>query len=303
MMSASPDNRQPACLPSASLPKDGRRQAMLTAAPMKRIVDIFSALKKQMYLFASSTQLRLAPSCRSECTSDAYHPDVISLSRLASGSLGGGLLLTLIAIVSHTTGISVLFPPLAATCFIVSTCPHLRIARPKPVIVGHFIASICGLIGSWAGDALVPGSEYTSAIKLGVSVIFATITMQALDADHPPAAATSAIPAILPLPMQEYLLPIHMAWGATLCVMISILWNRGLFEFPTQTNDSRGKKYGVYMEKNQTRGTILCLAGFAMMCFQNIFPLIYTTGLICMLLGVISLGSNIFYASKEALSQ
>ncbi len=254
---------------------------------------------KRLHLEASSTHLRLTPLSKNEFTLDLYRPGVISLSRLVWGSLGGGILLALIGILSGATGIAVLFPPLAATCFIVTTCPHLRVARPKPVIVGHFVASICGLAGVFVGEALGVGAEYAVAVKLGLSVLFATVSMQLLDADHPPAAATSAIPAILPLSMPEYLLPFYMAWGATIAVIFSYGWNRVWFEFPAKDKDNQKKNYGLYMEKPQIVGVALCSASFILMSFLHMSKTAHSIGIVGMLSGVTVLATHHFFEFKR----
>jgi len=128
-----------------------------------------------MLFKSSSVQVRITPMRREGFAPEVYRPGVISFARLLWGSLGGGLLLGGIAILSRLTGIEVLFPPLAATCFINSTCVFLRVARPKPVIVGHFFASIGGLAGVWVGAYFGGGTEYAVACKLGFAVMFAAI--------------------------------------------------------------------------------------------------------------------------------
>ncbi|GAB7023825.1 HPP family protein [Salidesulfovibrio brasiliensis] len=249
-----------------------------------------------MFFKSNSVQVRMVPLCREEFAPEVYRPGVISLSRLVWGSFGGGLLLAIIAFLSRQTGVEVLFPPLAATCFINSTCVFLRVARPKPVIVGHFVASIGGLAGVWAGSHLGAGTEYAVACKLGLAVLFAAILMQIFDADHPPAAATAAIPAILPLPMPAYLLPVNMAWGATLAVLFALIWNRLWFEFPAKDVDYREKRLGLYMDTPQVGGMAICMLGFLLMCFQQASSVVHALGMMTMLLGVALLGAHHLFA-------
>lgn len=235
------------------------------------------------------------PFCGREFAPDVYRPGVITLSRLIWGSVGAGLLLAIIAYLSNLTGIAVLFPPLAATCFIVTTCSYLRVARPKPVIVGHFVASICGLAGVWTGAFFAGGTEYLVAAKLGFAVMFAAAGMQLFDADHPPAAATAAIPCILDLPMPGYLLPIYMAWGATIAVLFSFVWNRVWFEFPAKDIDNTEKEYGLYMGIPQIIGVIMCTLGFvAMSLIQQSFTL-YNVGITAMMAGIALMAGHHFF--------
>lgn len=240
-----------------------------------------------------ATRIRCALN-RKEFAREIYRPGVISLTRILWGSLGGGLLLALIAALSQATGVAVLFPPLAATCFINSTCVYLRVARPKPVIVGHFLAALCGLAGKAIGGALSGSPELATPLALGAAVLLASIAMQVFDADHPPAAATAAIPAILPLPMDPLLFPVYMAWGATLTVLFSIAWNRVGFEFPVQDEENSHRTAGLFMPGLQVLGLGLCTLGFVLMCCKTIAPSAYFVGCGCMLLGVAVMGTHHF---------
>ena len=243
---------------------------------------------------STSVQFRLSKLSREEFSKELYRPGVISLARILWGSLGGGLLLGLIAILSGKTGIQVLYPPLAATCFINTTCVFLRVARPKSVIIGHTVASICGLAGVWIGNYIDPGAEFIIPLKLGLSVVLAAVFMQIFDADHPPAAATAAIPAILPLPMPWYLLPLHMAWGATITVVFAFIWNRVWFEFPARDIDNYVKNAGLYMEKVQIAGVAICIASCVIMSFQLVSPFFRISGLCGMAAGIVILGTHHF---------
>ena len=240
----------------------------------------------------NSVQIRMASPCRREFARDVYRPGVISLSRIVWGSLGAGLLLGIIAILSRSTGIAVLYPPLAATCFINSTCVYLRVARPKPVIVGHFVSAIGGLAGIWSGDFLAGGTEFALPLKLGLAVLFAGVLMQVFDADHPPAAATAVIPAILPLPMAAHLFPVYMAWGATITVLFAFIWNRVWFEFPAKDDDHCVKNVGLFMEKPQIWGLCLCMVSLVLMSCRHPAPLLHDIGVWSMTLGVLVLGGH-----------
>lgn len=233
--------------------------------------------------------------CRREFERDVYRPGVISLARVVWGSLGGGLLLALIAVLSRAAGIAVLFPPLAATCFINATCVYLRVARPKPVIVGHFVASLCGLAGLETGRILAGGTELAVPLALGSAVLYAAVGMQLCDADHPPAAATAAIPAILPLPMPAGLFPVYMAWGATLTVLFAMAWNRVWFEFPARDDEHCVRNAGLYMPRPQIWGLALCVAGFALMGCKTFSSSAHLFGTWAMILGVLVLGTHHFW--------
>lgn len=244
---------------------------------------------KQLPATGMMTRFRLAPFSRREFDKELYRPGVISLTRLVWGSLGAGLLMFVIAVLSQRTDIGVLYPPLAATCFINATCVYLRVARPKSVIVGHFVSTIGGLLGVALAVRLFAGSELLVPAKLGFAVLAAAVFMQITDSDHPPAAATAAIPAILPLPAPALLLPLHMAWGAVIAVIFATAWNRVWFECPAPDGETCGSWFGLHMEKPDIVGTLVCIFAFVLMCAKPWLPWLYQAGMAVMLLGLLVL--------------
>jgi hypothetical protein len=232
-------------------------------------------------------QIRLLPLCRREFEKDVYRPGVISLSRLLWGSLGGGLALAAIALCSRASGVDVLYPPLAATCFINAACVYLRVARPRQVIVGHLVSGAAGLLAIQAGGAL-SGWLPTAAglpLKLGLAVALAALFMQLFDADHPPAAATAAIPVLLPLPMEPLLLPLHMAWGSVIAVLAALAWNRVWFDYPAPEGEGCPRCAGLHQTRAETLGLGLCVLATALMGLRPLWPGLYQAGLLVMLLG------------------
>ncbi|EGJ51830.1 HPP family protein [Desulfocurvibacter africanus] len=243
-------------------------------------------------------EVRVTRPRRREFLPDVYRPGVISLSRILWGSLGGGLLLSLIAILAGSCGIGVLYPPLAATCFINATCAYLRVARPKSVIVGHFIATVGGLLGVHAGEWALGGTSLAVPAKLGLAVLLASALMQILDADHPPAAATAAIPAILPLPAPDLLLPLHMAWGGVLAVVFSVAWNRIWFECPAPDESGRRTWFRLGMDKPDIAGAGTCVLASVLMCAKPWSEGLYAAGLAFMLAGLAVLSLHHFFSVK-----
>lgn len=234
-------------------------------------------------------QIRFTRLCRREFERDLYRPGVVSLSRIVWGSLGAGLLLFAVSGLSWALGVAVLLPPLAASCFIGSAAVYLRVARPKPLIVGHFVSAFAGLLGSHVGSALVGTGGLATATKLGLAVLFAVILMQVFDADHPPAAATAAIPAILPIPVAWWLLPAHMAWGAVIIVLGSVLWNRVWMECPTPDPETPRTWLGLHMEKADIVGTGVCCLGWALMCLKPLAEPVYLAGVAIISAGAVFL--------------
>lgn len=228
-------------------------------------------------------QIRLAWPCRQEFRQEFYRPGVISLTRILWGSLGGGLALAFIALASRGSGVGVLYPPLAATCFIGAACPHLRVARPRQAVVGHLLSSIAGLAAVAAGDALAAGlPDIATPLKLGLAVALAAALMQLCDADHPPAAATAAIPVLLPLPVEPHLLPLHMAWGGMAASLAALAWNRLWFDFPPPEAEGCPACLGMRQGRMETLGLAACLLGGLGMACKPLWLGLYNGGLAVM---------------------
>lgn len=248
-------------------------------------------------------EIRLILPNRREFRRDFYRPGVISLSRILWGSTGAGLFLALIALACDATGVSVLYPPLAATCFIGATCTYLRVARPKSVIVGHFISAVGGLLGVAAGEAMFGGTGLAIPAKLGLAVFFSAVLMQILDADHPPAAATAAIPAILPLPVPVAMLPLHMAWGAVLTVVFTVVWNRVWFECPAPDEGCPRSWLNLGMDKPDIAGTGVCVLASLFMCAKPWSEGVYTAGLWVMSAGLAVMSLHHFFGARVLVAR
>jgi hypothetical protein len=248
-------------------------------------------------------EIRLVLPNRREFRQDVYRPGVISLSRILWGSIGAGLFLAAIALTSHATGVGVLYPPLAATCFIGATCTYLRVARPKSVIVGHFIATVGGLLGVAAGDLLFGGTALAVPVKLCLAVLLSAALMQLLDADHPPAAATAAIPAILPLPAPALLLPLHMAWGAVLAVIFGVIWNRFWFECPPPEEGCGRSWFNLGMAKPDIIGGGICILATLFMCAKPWSAAAYNAGLWIMTAGLAILSLHHFFGARVLVTE
>jgi hypothetical protein len=248
-------------------------------------------------------EIRLVLPNRREFRRDVYHPGVISLSRILWGSTGAGLFLALIALACDATGIGLLYPPLAASCFIGATCTYLRVARPKSVIVGHFISAVGGLIGVAAAEQLFGATALAVPAKLGLAVLLSAVLMQILDADHPPAAATAAIPAILPLPATSLLLPLHMAWGAVLVVVFTVIWNRFWFECPPPDEGCERSWFNLSMDKPDIAGVGVCILATFLMCAKPWSEETYTAGLWVLLTGLAILSLHHFFGARVVVTE
>lgn len=244
-------------------------------------------------------QIRLFAPCRREFQPDVYRPGVISLTRILWGALGGGLALAVIALLSRACGVGLLYPPLAATCFIGASCPHLRVARPRQAIAGHLVSSVAGLMAIALGNAfLEPQDALALPLKLGLAVGLATVFMQLFDADHPPAAATAAIPVLLPLPVEPLLLPLHMAWGGMIASLAILAWNRLWFDFPPPEAEGCASCLGLRQGRMEALGLCICALGTLGMALRPLSATVYLCGLGAMGMGGLVLMFQHFAAAR-----
>ncbi|NLY41920.1 MAG: HPP family protein [Desulfovibrionales bacterium] len=244
-------------------------------------------------------QIRFRLPCRQEFAQELYRPGVISFARILWGSLGSGIFLFLLSLCSSTCDIPLLSPPLAATCFIGAACPYLHVARPKPAIIGHFVSAIGGLAGIALATVLASSSPLLIEIKLGLAVTFAAALMQIFDADHPPAAATAAIPAILPQPVTAWLFPLHMAWGGMLVVIFTFVWNRVWFEYPVPKLDCSTRWCGLYLQRNEALALLASLIGTLFMALKPISNILYAFGLLWLFAGTLALMWQHFFSRSR----
>lgn len=211
---------------------------------------------------------------------------------MAWGSLGAGLIMAMLALLSGAAGIHILLPPLAASCFITVSCAYLRVARPKSVIVGHCVSALAGLFGLWIGGLPPLPEAWALPLKLVISLVLASSLMQLLDADHPPAAATAVLPIFIPQEAAVAFLPLHMAWGATLAICLSMAWNRMRFEFPSADEDCDQRYGGLFLPREQFWGLCGCVAGALLMLCRALSSSLYGVGCLFMLAGVLLLGTH-----------
>ncbi|GAB1411154.1 hypothetical protein MASR1M90_23080 [Desulfovibrionales bacterium] len=236
-------------------------------------------------------QIRLCTLERKEFTSDLYRPGVISLARLVWGSLGSGLAFMIMTFLSQICAIPILLPPLAATCFINTTCVYLRVARPRQIVVGHFVSAVAAALVIYGFDffsTCLPGGNMLVG-KLGLALILCTIFMQIFDADHPPAAATAVIPILQPTSTDLWALPLHMSWGAIIAVVFALAWNRVWFAYPVPECSGAPMCLGLHQEKMEVIGLGICVTGAIVMGLHLVIPACYHTGLWITCIGTVIL--------------
>ena len=73
---------------------------------------------------------------------------------------------------------------------------------------------------------------------------------------------------ILPLPMEPLLLPLHMAWGAVVAVLVALAWNRIWFDYPAPEDEGCSTCLGFHQNRMETLGLGLSVLGAVLMCLR-----------------------------------
>lgn len=163
---------------------------------------------------------------------EIYTPGVISGTRMIWASMGAGITMALIAALTLISGVSLLVPPLAASCFIVFSVPRVRFARPKNIIGSHALAAVCGnlcqyIFGLTTGSA---GLSWARVGAVGTAVFLAVFLMILTDTDQPPATATAVVSALFDQP--NWFFVVTVAGGAVIVALVATLWNRVWIDYP-----------------------------------------------------------------------
>jgi len=164
--------------------------------------------------------------------SEIYTPGVISGTRMIWASIGGSIAVTLIAALSLVSGVPLLVPPIAASCFIAFAIPRVRLARPKNIIGSHALAAVCGnlslyIFGLTTGP---PGLSWARVGAVGTAVFLAIFLMILTDTDQPPATATAVVSALFAQP--NWFFVATVAGGAAIVALVATLWNRVWIDYP-----------------------------------------------------------------------
>lgn len=124
------------------------------------------------------------------------------LSRAARVALAGGIAVAALAALAHQTGRPWVFPSLGPTAFLLFAAPGAPTHAPRRVLLGHALALAAGygalaLCGLLAAPAVHVGGVEGPRIAAAALALAATSgAMIALDAEHPPAGATTLIVAL-----------------------------------------------------------------------------------------------------------
>ena len=116
----------------------------------------------------------------------------------------GAVALGIITAVAYLTDLPLVFPPLAASAFIIFYTPMSERASPKNVILAHTMGLLAGLSSLLLLRALFPESDilnpshmsFLRVATIGLAMALSSALMILLKCVHPPAAATALIAAM-----------------------------------------------------------------------------------------------------------
>lgn len=110
-----------------------------------------------------------------------------------------------------------LVAPMGASTVLVYAVSSSPLAQPWPVIVGHTVSAVMGLLSA----LLMPQTEWAAALAVGAAIG----AMYAMRCLHPPAGGTALLMVLsAPLPWSVALFPV--AFNATLLVLSGVLYHR-----------------------------------------------------------------------------
>lgn len=124
------------------------------------------------------------------------------LTRAARVFLGSGLSLAVCSAIALGTSLPWVFPSLGPTAFLAFTAPGAPANHPRRVLLGHGIAIVCGAAAVWLfGVATTPATLETGTDPAHVGAVILALAATGgltvlLDAEHPPAGATTLIVAL-----------------------------------------------------------------------------------------------------------
>ncbi|MFE1414577.1 HPP family protein [Streptomyces sp. NPDC085524] len=104
----------------------------------------------------------------------------------------------------------VLIPPLAASAALVHSAPHLPLAQPRNVVIGHLLGSATGYAVLAAAGSSAWAAAVAAGLTLGLNMLART--------PHSPAVATAVI-VVLQTPAPGRFVP--LLFGATVLLVLT----------------------------------------------------------------------------------
>ena len=134
---------------------------------------------------------------------------------IASGAAGGALCIALMQDLATRTNHPLMLVPFATSIVLVMGLPESAPAQPRPLIGGHLVATLVGLlVVTIAGP-----SPWAAAVAVGLAIA----AMQVTGTFHPPAGINALIVVSYDLPWRFLIVPV--AAGAVLLTLCALAWH------------------------------------------------------------------------------
>lgn len=125
------------------------------------------------------------------------------------------------------TKVTLLIPPIAASCVIIFTLPHSPFSRSKNILLGHIISGFIGVV--------ILNLMSVTSLSLSIALSLTVFAMLVTDTLHPPAGATTIL--IMLTNAKWYFVFFPLGIVAIILCIISITY-RKLHKFVKEQNPS-----------------------------------------------------------------
>lgn len=140
-------------------------------------------------------------------------------------ALAAGLVLLVVGLLGGLAGVAWLLPSMGPTLALQVRSPGARAAQPQRAILGHLVGLGCGaaakiLVNTLPADTLAAHTAHGAHLDTAAGALALGTTLaltHRLDADHPPAAATTLIVALGLVPATA---PALLRAAGALCVVV-----------------------------------------------------------------------------------
>jgi CBS-domain-containing membrane protein len=145
-------------------------------------------------------------------------PTLPRLALIAAGAVGGGIAIAVMWLASDVTRLPIEMIPFATSIVLVLGSPEAEPAQPRPLVCGHLIATVIGLIVV----KLAGPSVWSAAAAVGLAMV----AMHLARSFHPPAGIDPLVVVHNDLSWGFLLMPV--AAGALLLAAFAYAWHNTL---------------------------------------------------------------------------
>ena len=137
------------------------------------------------------------------------------MTAVIAGAGGGAVAIALMELLSEHAALPLMLVPFATSIVLVICSPEIEAAQPRPLIGGHVVATLVGLlVVKIAG----PGA-FTAALAVGLAMV----AMHLTKSFHPPAGIDPLVVVLNDMSWSFLLVPV--AVGACLLAALAFVWH------------------------------------------------------------------------------